>query len=55
METSRETCFYCEGHGRTGGHECPFCKGKGFIEHIVCEKKDDPLWYKLSPYKEPNF
>jgi DnaJ-class molecular chaperone len=55
METERKTCFYCEGKGRTGGHECPFCDGKGYIEYIVHEKEIDPLWDKLNPAEEPDF
>ncbi|GED14847.1 hypothetical protein [Aneurinibacillus migulanus] len=55
MDTKEQTCSLCEGKGRTGGHECPSCGGKGYIDVIDCEKQIDPIWDKLKLSDEPEF
>ncbi|MEZ2660525.1 hypothetical protein [Aneurinibacillus aneurinilyticus] len=56
MNIKRQTCIICEGKGRTGGHECPSCDGKGYIEVIAdSEKQMDLFWDKLKLSDEPDF
>ncbi|MED0673851.1 hypothetical protein P4S95_27280 [Aneurinibacillus aneurinilyticus] len=55
MNIKRQTCSICEGKGRTGGHECPACGGKGYIDVIDCKKRIDPMWDKLKLSDEPDF